>query len=49
MSSDELDRIQEASDRDYTIGNLERTSRRLREVQFAIRRVDVGTFGVCIG
>jgi DnaK suppressor protein len=48
-SSDELDRIQQASDRDYAIGNLERTSRRLREVQIAIRRFDAGTFGVCIG
>lgn len=48
-SSDELDRIQQASDRDYAIGNLERTSRPLREVQIAIRRVDGGTFGVCIG
>jgi DnaK suppressor protein len=48
-SSDQLDRIQHASDRDYAMDNLERSSRRLREVQTAISRIDSGTFGVCVG
>jgi DnaK suppressor protein len=48
-SADELDRIQQATDRDYAIGNLERTSSQLREVQSALLRVDEGTYGICIG
>jgi len=48
-SSDELDRIQHASARDYAMDNLERTSSRLREVRSALRRMDAGTFGVCAG
>jgi len=46
-SPDELDRIQHASDRDDAIGNLERKSKRLREVQTALRRIATGTFGIC--
>jgi DnaK suppressor protein len=47
-SPDELDRIQHASDRDYAIGNLERNSGRLREVRSALRRIDAGSFGICV-
>jgi DnaK suppressor protein len=47
-SPDELDRIQHASDRDYAMSNLERNSNRLREVRTALRRIDAGTFGICI-
>ena len=47
-SPDELDRIQHASDRDYAISNLERNSDRLREVRAALRRIDAGTFGICV-
>jgi DnaK suppressor protein len=48
-SSDELDRTQDASDRDYAMGSLERNSDRLREVRSALRRVESGTFGICAG
>ena len=48
-SPDELDRIQQASDRDYVIRDLERNSNRMREVRIAVRRIDAGTFGICIG
>ena len=48
-TSDELDRVQNANDRDYSMGVLERNSRRLREVQVALGRLEAGTFGVCIG
>jgi RNA polymerase-binding transcription factor len=48
-SPDDLDRIQHASERDYAMGNLERTSNRLREVQTALGRMDAGTFGICAG
>ncbi len=46
-SPDELDRIQQAAERDYAIGSLERKFSRLREVKAALRRLDDGTFGVC--
>jgi DnaK suppressor protein len=46
-SPDELDRIQDAGNRDWAMGNLERNSNRLREVQAAIRRLDTGEFGIC--
>lgn len=48
-SADELDRIQNATDRDMQIGNLERTSSRLLEVREALRRIDSGSFGICAG
>src|SRR5271167_1205674 len=48
-SSDELDRIQCASDHDWVMSNLERNSDRSREVRMALRRVDAGTFGICVG
>ncbi len=48
-SSDELDRTQDASDRDYAMSSLERNSDRLREVRFALRRIEAGTFGICSG
>jgi DnaK suppressor protein len=46
-SPDELDRIQNANDRDYAMGNLERTSSRLGEVRAALGRIHAGSFGVC--
>src|ERR1041385_1951792 len=48
-SPDELDRIQQACDRDSAISSLERTSNRLHEVRAALRRIDAGTFGICSG
>lgn len=48
-SSDELDRTQDAGDRDYAMSNPERNSDRLREVRSALRRVESGNFGVCGG
>ncbi len=46
-SSDELDRIQHASARDYAMNYLARNSKRLREVRAALHRVAGGTFGIC--
>jgi DnaK suppressor protein len=48
-SADNLDQIQHASERDYALGNLERNSHRLREVQAALARMAAGTFGICAG
>jgi DnaK suppressor protein len=47
-SPDELDRVQHATEREMAIDNLERQSDRLYEVQAALRRIDVGTFGTCL-
>jgi len=46
-SPDELDRIQDAGNRDWAMGNLERNANRLREVEAALRRVDTQAFGIC--
>jgi len=48
-SPDELDRIQHASDRDLAMDNLERDSSQLAEVRSALRRVNAGAFGFCVG
>ena len=48
-TSDELDRVQNANDRDYAMGKLERNSSRLGEVRAALRRMAAGTFGICAG
>jgi DnaK suppressor protein len=47
VSPDELDRIQDASEREMAIGNIERNSSRLREVRAALQRIDAGIFGTC--
>lgn len=47
QSSDMLDQIQSASERDLAIGNLERESLRLREVDAALERMADGAFGTC--
>lgn len=46
-SPDELDRIQDAGNRDWAMGNLERNGSRLREVEAALRRVNTKAFGIC--
>lgn len=48
-SSDEMDRVQYFSERDYAMNSLERNSIRLREVRRALQRMDAGTFGECTG
>ena len=47
-SPDELDRIQDAGDRDWAMGNLERNSTQFREVGAALGRFDDGTYGICV-
>jgi len=48
-SPDEMDRIQQANDRDYAVSNLERNTSQMRNVRAALRRIDAGTFGICAG
>jgi DnaK suppressor protein len=47
-SHDELDRVQQAAEREIAIDNLERQFDRLHEVQSALRRIDAGIFGTCL-
>lgn len=47
-TADELDRIQQAQEREYAMGAIDRDSLRLREVRGALERIDKGTFGICL-
>ncbi len=47
-SADALDEVQHASERELAIRNLDRESNLLRMVRSALRRVDDGSFGVCL-
>jgi DnaK suppressor protein len=48
LRADLPDQIQQASERNLEMGNLERESGRLRDVQAALRRIREGTFGICL-
>ena len=47
-SADALDEVQHASERELAIRNLDRESNLLRNVRAALRRINEGTFGVCM-
>ncbi len=47
-SADALDEVQHASERELAIRNLDRESNLLRNVRSALRRIEDGTFGVCL-
>jgi DnaK suppressor protein len=47
-SPDALDEVQNAAERELAIRNLDRESNLLRNVRLALRRIDEGTFGVCV-
>jgi DnaK suppressor protein len=47
-SADALDEVQYAAERELAIRNLYRESNLLRNVHAALRRIDDGTFGVCL-
>jgi len=47
-SPEELDRIQNAQERDLAIDALDRDFLRLREVRTALKRIDTKTFGICL-
>ena len=46
--ADLFDQIQAATERDLAVGHLERESSRRREVLGALRRLDKGTYGICV-
>ena len=47
-SADQMDEIQYASERDLAICNVDRETKLLRQVNAALRRVQDGSFGVCV-
>lgn len=47
-SADALDEVQHAAERELAIRNLDRESHLLRNVRLALRRIEDGTFGVCL-
>jgi DnaK suppressor protein len=47
-SPDALDEVQHASERELAIRNLDRETNLLRNVRAALRRLDEGSFGVCL-
>jgi DnaK suppressor protein len=47
-SADALDEVQHASERELAIRNLDRESNLLRNVRSALRRIEDGSFGVCL-
>jgi DnaK suppressor protein len=47
-SAEEMDQIQNASEREMAIRNADRDSRLLREVRDTLRRIHDGTFGICV-
>jgi DnaK suppressor protein len=47
-SPDALDEVQHAAERELAIRNLDRESHLLRNVRGALRRIEDGSFGVCL-
>src|ERR1700722_12517302 len=47
-TADALDGVQFATERELAIRNLDRESHLLRNVRGALRRIDEGSFGVCL-
>src|SRR6201981_3289854 len=47
-SPDALDEVQHAAERELAIRNLDRESNLLRNVRSALRRIEDGSFGVCL-
>src|ERR1700761_3723024 len=47
-SPDALDEVQHAAERELAIRNLDRESQLLRNVRAALRRIEDGSFGICL-
>ena len=48
QAPDAIDEVQNATMRDLAIRNLDRDSRQLRLVRDALRRIEEGSFGLCL-
>lgn len=47
-TADALDEVQHAAERELAIRNLDRESSLLRQVKFALRRLNEGAYGICL-
>lgn len=47
-SPDALDEVQNAAERELAIRNLDRESQMLRNVRAALRRIEEGSYGICV-
>ena len=47
-SADALDEVQHATERELAIQNLDRESNLLRLVRLALRRINEGSYGICM-
>src|ERR1700759_2963924 len=47
-SADARDEVQHAAERELAIRNLDRESNLLRNVRLALRRINDGSFGICL-
>lgn len=45
---DEVDRMRGAADREFAVRRLEAGSTKLREARAALKRMDEGTYGICL-
>lgn len=48
-AGDEFDRLQQQLSREVAVCTLERQSQLLKEIQAALRRLDEGSYGLCMG
>ena len=47
-AAEEFDRLQQQMNREVAIRNLDREARLLKNVEEALFRIEIGTFGVCL-
>ena len=48
QTADAMDQVQAAAARELAISNLDRSARWLREIEEALRRLDIGEYGTCL-
>jgi len=48
QTADAMDQIQASTARELAIINLDRSARRLREIEEALRKLDIGEYGACL-
>jgi DnaK suppressor protein len=48
QTADAMDQVQAAAARELAIRNLDRSARWLREIEEALRRLDIGEYGACL-
>jgi DnaK suppressor protein len=48
QTADAMDQVQAAATRELAISNLDRSARWLRDIEEALRRLDIGEYGTCL-